>query len=165
MNMTSYAWIESFQRRRTMTQQLTTDITVPEAFDAAAESERRITFLADYLKASGARAYVLGISGGVDSLTSGLLAQAAVERLREQGHAAQFLAMRLPYGLQAEETDARKSLATIAPDRVMTLDIKPAADAMMAELVHGAGDLIGPARASCSGRTGAGCRRRRRRIW
>jgi NAD+ synthase len=70
-----------------MTQQLAPDITVPEAFDAAAESERRITFLADYLKASGARAYVLGISGGVDPLTSGLLAQAAVERLREQGHA------------------------------------------------------------------------------
>ena len=145
--MTSYAGIDSFQRRRTMTQQLTTDITVPEAFDAAAESERRITFLADYLKASGARAYVLGISGGVDSLTSGLLAQAAVERLREQGHAAQFLAMRLPYGVQADEADARKSLATIAPDRVVTVDIKPAADAMMAELVRGAGELIEPARA------------------
>src|SRR5262249_28980808 len=36
-------------------------------------------------------------------------------------------------------------LATIAPDRVVTVDIKPAADAMMAELARDAGDLIEPA--------------------
>ncbi|QEN88896.1 ammonia-dependent NAD(+) synthetase [Labrys sp. KNU-23] len=130
-----------------MPQPLTPDIIVPEAFDPAAEAERRIAFLADYLKASGGRAYVLGISGGVDSLTAGLLAQAAVERLRTEGYQAQFLAMRLPYGVQADEKDAQHSLATIKADRVVTVNIKPAADAMMAELTREAGDLIEGARA------------------
>ncbi|MDT3379878.1 ammonia-dependent NAD(+) synthetase [Labrys portucalensis] len=125
-----------------MPQPLTPDIIVPEAFDPAAEAERRVAFLADYLKASGGLAYVLGISGGVDSLTAGLLAQAAVERLRTEGYQAQFLAMRLPYGVQADEKDAQQSLATIKADRVVTVNIKPAADAMMAELMREAGDLI-----------------------
>ena len=35
--------------------------------DPAAEVERRIRFLVDYLHVSGARGYVLGVSGGVDS--------------------------------------------------------------------------------------------------
>lgn len=130
-----------------MPQPLTPDIVVPETFDAAAEAERRIAFLADYLMTSGAGAYVLGISGGVDSLTAGLLAQAAVKRLRDEGRAAQFYAMRLPYGVQADEADAQNSIKTIAPDRVVTVDIKPAADAMMAELMRAAGDLVDPARA------------------
>lgn len=130
-----------------MPQPLTPDIVVPETFDAAAEAERRIAFLADYLRTSGAGAYVLGISGGVDSMTAGLLAQAAVQRLRDEGRSARFFAMRLPYGVQADEADAQNCLATIAPDRVVTVDIKPAADAMMAELTRNAGDLIDPARA------------------
>ncbi|WP_448949913.1 ammonia-dependent NAD(+) synthetase [Labrys neptuniae] len=130
-----------------MPQPLTPDIIVPETFDAAIEAERRIAFLADYLRASGARAYVLGISGGVDSLTSGLLAQAAVEKLRAEGYEARFLAMRLPYGVQADEADAQRSIDTIKPDRTVTVNIKPAADAMMAELLREAGDLFEHARA------------------
>ncbi len=40
---------------------------VAPSFDAAAETERRIAFLADYLRTRALRAFVLGISGGVDS--------------------------------------------------------------------------------------------------
>ena len=40
---------------------------VASSFDVANEANRRITFLADYLRSSGLRSYVLGISGGVDS--------------------------------------------------------------------------------------------------
>ena len=47
---------------------------LPE-IDPAAEVERRVAFLADYLAATGASGFVLGISGGVDSTVGGRLAQ------------------------------------------------------------------------------------------
>jgi len=119
---------------------------VAPTFDVAAETERRIAFLADYLRASAMRAYVLGISGGIDSLTAALVAQAAVQRLREHGHQAEFVAARLPYGVQADEADAQKALAAIGPDRTITIDIKPAADAMLEEVHREAGDLFEAAR-------------------
>ena len=118
------------------------ELGVTTAFDVEAEIDRRITFLADYLRAAKGRAYVLGISGGVDSLTAGLLAQRAVERLRTTGHEATFIAMRLPYGTQRDESDAQKSLSVIAPDRIVTVDIKPAADAMRAQIMQEAADLF-----------------------
>lgn len=119
---------------------------VASEFDAGVETERRITFLADYLRASAMRAYVLGISGGVDSLTAAMLAQAAVRRLRDHDHEAQFIAVRLPYGVQADEADAQASLDVIGPDRTVTINIKPAADAMLADVRRDAGDLFEPER-------------------
>jgi NAD+ synthase len=108
------------------------ELQVASSFDAGKEAERRIAFLADYLISSNMRAYVLGISGGIDSTTTGRLAQLAVERARQQGHGASFIAMRLPYGTQRDEHDAQKALQFIQPDRALTVDIKPAADAMLA---------------------------------
>ena len=119
---------------------------VAPSFDAAAETERRVAFLADYLRTTALRAFVLGISGGVDSLTAAMLAQTAVSRLREHGHTAEFVAVRLPYGVQADEADAQKALAAIRPDRTVTIDIKPAADAMLAEVRREAGELFEEAR-------------------
>jgi NAD+ synthase len=118
------------------------ELGVARDFDAAAEADRRSAFLADYAQASSMRALVLGISGGVDSLTAGMLAQRAVQRLRDGGYSAEFIAVRLPYGEQADEDDARKSLDVIRPDRTVTIDIKPAADAMMAEIRRDADDLV-----------------------
>ena len=69
--------------------------------DAEAEIERRIAFLVDYAAGiPGVRGFVLGISGGQDSSLGGRLAQLAVERMREAGHEAEFIAMRLPYSVQ-----------------------------------------------------------------
>ena len=110
---------------------------VAPTFDAQAEVERRTAFLCDYLVNTQRRSYVLGISGGVDSLAAALLAQSAVQRARERGHEARFIAMRLPYGVQADEDDAQRSLALIRPDSVMTVDIRPAADAMLAAVNAG----------------------------
>ena len=110
---------------------------VAPVFDAAAEIERRTAFLADYLQGTGLKALVLGISGGVDSLTAGCLAQRAVEKLRAQGYGATFIAMRLPYGVQKDEAEAQASLAVIKPDHVLTVDIRPAADGMLAALKRG----------------------------
>ncbi len=119
---------------------------VTASFDPGKEARRRIRFLADYLQAASCHSLILGISGGVDSLTAGLLAQAAVRLLRVNGQHAQFIAMRLPYGRQADEDDAQKTLQVIAPDRVATVDIMPAADAMLDALRNDATDLIEPAR-------------------
>lgn len=107
---------------------------VQPARDAATEIERRITFLQNYLLDHGGRAYVLGISGGVDSTTAGRLAQLAVERIRANGGDATFVAVRLPYGSQKDEADAQQALAFIRADVNVTVDIKPAADAMLAAL-------------------------------
>ena len=108
---------------------------VTQEFDAHREIDRRVTFLADYLRASGLKTYVVGISGGVDSTTAGRLAQLTVERLRGEGYACRFVAMRLPYGTQHDEADAQQSLAFIGADETLTVDIKPAADAMLAALI------------------------------
>lgn len=103
-------------------------------FDAAAETDRRIAFLERYLLDHQGRAYVLGISGGVDSTTAGRLAQLAVERIRAAGGQATFVAVRLPYGTQKDEDEAQQALAFIRADINVTVDIKPAADAMLAAL-------------------------------
>jgi NAD+ synthase len=123
-------------------QSIIQELGVTSTFDAATEVERRTAFLVNYLRTSGAKAYVLGISGGVDSLTAGLIAQRAVKRLRETGQEARFIAVRLPYGIQQDEADAQASLAVIKPDRTVTVDIKPAADAMFASVLADAGDLV-----------------------
>jgi NAD+ synthase len=123
-------------------QRIIEELGVTAQFDAAHERERRIAFLADYLRTSGLRAYVLGISGGIDSLTAAMLAQHAIRRLRDAGYDARFIAVRLPYGVQADETDAKASLDAIRPDRTVTVNIKAAADAMMSEVKRNAGDLF-----------------------
>lgn len=102
----------------------------PARFDAAAEAERRVAFLADYLTTTRTRGYVLGISGGVDSSLGGRLCQLAVEQVRDAGGDATFVAMRLPYGEQADEADAQRALEFIRPDETLTVDIAAATDAM-----------------------------------
>lgn len=47
------------------------DLAVSEHFDVDVEIERRVAFLAERLISTGSTALVLGVSGGVDSLTVG----------------------------------------------------------------------------------------------
>ncbi|GAB3704455.1 ammonia-dependent NAD(+) synthetase [Nocardiopsis oceani] len=110
------------------------DLEVPEHFDIGSEIERRAAFLAERLTTTGARALVLGVSGGVDSLTAGRLCRLAVDRARASGHDAEFVAMRLPYGAQKDEEDAARSVEFTAPDRCLTVDVRAATDAMAASL-------------------------------
>jgi NAD+ synthase len=122
------------QQRIARQRQIAAELHVAGHFDAAREIERRVAFLADYLRANGLSAYVLGISGGVDSSTAGRLAQLAVERLRSARYEARFVAMRLPHGVQHDEQDAQQSLAFIRADETLSVDIRPAADAILASL-------------------------------
>lgn len=115
---------------------IATEMLISNAFTAECEIERRTGFLAEYLKVSGLKTYVLGISGGVDSTTAGRLAQLAVERLRAQGYEARFAAVRLPYGVQQDEADALQALAFTRADENLSIDVKPAADAMLASPRH-----------------------------
>src|SRR3954470_6091182 len=109
----------------------------------AAEIRQRIDFLKEYLRATPARGYVLGISGGQDSSLTGRLCQLAAEELRAEGHEATFVAVRLPYGVQADEEDAQIALGFIEPDRSITVNVKPSADAVSQESAEGLRELLG----------------------
>ena len=106
---------------------------VKASIDPKEEIRRSIDFLKAYLyKHEFLKTFVLGISGGQDSTLAGRLAQLAMEEMRaETGDASyQFIAVRLPYGVQADEVDAQKALAFIQPDQSLVVNIKESADAM-----------------------------------
>ena len=105
--------------------------------DPQVEIRKSIDFLKSYmLKHPFLKTYVLGISGGQDSTLAGRLAQLAMEELRaDTGDADyQFIAVRLPYGIQADEADAQRALDFIQPDIRLTVNIKPAVEGQVAEL-------------------------------
>ena len=108
------------------------EMRVLPTIDASTEIERRVNFIKQQIQASGCKSLVLGISGGVDSLTCGRLAQLAVEQLRAETNSDdyQFFAVRLPYAAQKDEQDAQTSLDTIAPDNTLTVNIQAATDAV-----------------------------------
>ena len=110
----------------------------PFADEAALKAEiaRRITFIQDCLVYSGLKTLVLGISGGVDSLTAGLLAQRAMRELRERtgDDSYKFIAVRLPYETQFDEHDAQASVDFIDPDERHTVNIGPAVKSLANEV-------------------------------
>ncbi|RJL30077.1 ammonia-dependent NAD(+) synthetase [Bailinhaonella thermotolerans] len=107
------------------------------------EIRRRIDFLKDYLRASRSTGFVLGVSGGQDSTLAGRLCQLAAEEARDEGLEAVFVAVRLPYGVQADEHDARIALDFIRPDRSIVVNVKPGADATAAETAAAMRELPG----------------------
>lgn len=111
---------------------------VPQ-IDPATEIARRRDFLADYVRSTGARGLVLGISGGQDSTLAGRLAQLAVEQLRTEGRDAAFTAVRLPYRVQSDEADAQLALDFIRADDEITIDIAPGVDGINAAYEAAAG--------------------------
>ncbi|HMT48517.1 ammonia-dependent NAD(+) synthetase [Dietzia sp. UBA5065] len=109
------------------------ELGVRPEIDPAAEVDRRVCFLVDYLRSTPATGFVLGISGGQDSTLAGRLCQLAAEKLRDEGlAAARFVAMRLPYGAQSDEADAQTALEFIRPDAAITVDVRAASDAASA---------------------------------
>ncbi|MCM3783727.1 ammonia-dependent NAD(+) synthetase [Neobacillus mesonae] len=88
------------------------------------EINTRVSFLKDYCRKTGAKGYVLGISGGQDSTLAGRLVQLAVESLRAEGYEARFTAIRLPYGTQQDEADAKEAIQFIQPDDTVVFNIQ-----------------------------------------
>lgn len=119
---------------RQLQEQIIHQLGVKPQIDPAAEVDRRVRFLQEYLTATGMKTLVLGISGGQDSSLAGRLSQLAVEGLRQStgNNAYQFIAVRLPYGEQVDEDDAMFALDEfIHPDLVCRVNIKDATDAMV----------------------------------
>ncbi len=98
--------------------------------DPQFEIQRRVSFIQNQLQLSGCKTLVLGISGGVDSSTCGRLAQLAVDGLNQQINTRdyQFIALRLPYGVQQDEADAQIALSFIQPSHSLAVNIKPGTD-------------------------------------
>lgn len=117
--------------------EITRALGVTGSFEVEAEVERRVDFLVQRLADGGLTTLVLGISGGVDSAAAGALCILAAERRRAEDPSAQFVAMQLPYGAQADAADAQLVVETLGPDRALTVDVKPASDAAVAALEGG----------------------------
>ncbi len=110
------------------------EMKVLPSIDVGYEVARRVTFIKQQLKQSGLNALVLGISGGIDSCTLGRLAQLAVDELNQEHHENyQFIAVRLPYDVQADEADAQMSIDFIKPTHAVAVNVRPGADAIHAE--------------------------------
>ncbi len=121
----------------TLQEEIIRELGVQPVIDPQAEIRRSIDFLKAYLlKHPFLTSLVLGISGGQDSSLAGRLAQLAIEELRaETGKEDyRFIAVRLPYGIQADEADAQRALAFIQPDISLSVNIKAAVDGQVAAL-------------------------------
>ncbi|MDZ4045873.1 MAG: ammonia-dependent NAD(+) synthetase [Rhodoglobus sp.] len=114
-------------------------LNVRPTVDPATEITARVDFLKQYLLASRANGFVLGISGGQDSSLAGRLCQLAVEELRGEGTVAEFIAVRLPYQVQKDEDDAQLALSFIQPDRSVTFNIHRAVDGFEDEYADATG--------------------------
>ena len=120
----------------TLQETIIAQLGVKPSINPKEEIRKSVDFLKAYMiKHPFLKTYVLGISGGQDSTLAGRLAQLAVEELRaETEKDYQFIAIRLPYGVQADEDDAQRALAFIKPDVSLTVNIKEAVDGQVAEL-------------------------------
>ena len=101
------------------------------------EIERRVDFIKNKLVQSGLNTLVLGISGGVDSSTCGRLAQLAIDAINnESTKRYQFIAVRLPFNIQADEDDAQLALDFIKPSHSLTTNILAGADGIHNETIN-----------------------------
>lgn len=110
---------------------------VKPQIDAEQEVRVSVDFLKSYLRAHPfLKSLVLGISGGQDSTLAGKLCQMAINELRNESPDAgyEFIAVRLPYGVQADESDCLDAIEFIKPDSVLTVNIKNAVLASEAAL-------------------------------
>src|SRR4051794_33959588 len=119
------------------------ELGVKPTIEPETEIRQRVDFLKDYLRSTPVEGYVLGVSGGQDSTLAGRLCQLAVEELRAEGRGATFVAVRLPYGVQADEHDALIALEFIRPDRSIMVNVRPSADAVAAEAALALRELLG----------------------
>ena len=118
-------------------QAIINEMRVLPKINAHTEIKRRISFIKQQLVNSGLKNLVLGISGGVDSSTCGRLAQLAIDELNaEHSENYQFIAVRLPFDIQADEDDAQHALAFIQPSHCLTTNILQGANGIHNEAIN-----------------------------
>lgn len=111
----------------TLQQEIIQALGVKPTINSEEEVRRSVDFLKAYLTAHPfLKSLVLGISGGQDSTLAGKLCQLAISELRDEtkDDSYQFIAVRLPYGVQADEKDCQDAIGFIQPDQVLTVNIK-----------------------------------------
>lgn len=96
--------------------------------EVADEINRRVAWIKGRMGEAGATSLVLGISGGIDSTTAGRLCQIAVDELVAEGKEAAFIAVRLPYKEQKDESDAQAALSFIKPSKTTVVNIAAGVD-------------------------------------
>jgi NAD+ synthase len=113
-----------------MKQKILQEMRVLPNIDIENEIQRRIDFIKSKLQQASCHTLVLGISGGVDSSTTGRLCQLAVEQLNQEElcHKYQFIAVRLPYAVQKDEDEAQLALSFIQPTHCVAINIHAGTD-------------------------------------
>ncbi|KRC62978.1 NAD(+) synthetase [Agromyces sp. Root81] len=115
---------------RELQSRIIAELNVTPAIDPAEQVRARIDFLKSYLRTTGAKGLVLGISGGQDSTLAGRLCRIAVDELVAEGTPSRFIAVRLPYGVQRDEDDAQLALTFIEPQETVVFNIKGSVDGL-----------------------------------
>lgn len=125
---------------RSLQEEIINALKVAPSINPETEIRRTIDFIKAYFhKYPFLKSLVLGISGGQDSTLAGTLCQMAITEIREEtgDDKYQFIAVRLPYGNQADEADAMDAIDFMAADQTVRVNIKPAVDATVEELEKG----------------------------
>ncbi len=105
--------------------QIIQEMKVAPAILPEEEVTKRVNFLRNFLRNSRLDGFVLGMSGGQDSTLAAKLAQMAVS-----AEGKQFVAMKLPYGIQRDADDVNLAIDFVRPDQCLDFNIKPAVDAL-----------------------------------
>jgi len=129
----------------TLQQQIIEELRVLPNIHVQEEIRKSIDFLKEYAKHYNfVKGFVLGISGGQDSTLTGKLAQLAVDELNEEAGEMKysFWAIRLPYGVQADEQDCQDAIDYIKPTQSYTVNIKGAVDASVMALANAGVELM-----------------------
>lgn len=124
--------------------QIIEELRVLPKINVEQEIRKSIDFMKEYAKKhSFVKGFVLGISGGQDSTLTGKLAQMAVDELNEEAGEKKytFMAVRLPYGVQADEDDCQDAINFIQPDKVFKVNIKDAVEASVRALAEAGVEL------------------------
>lgn len=129
---------------RSLQKEIIETLKVQPEIDPQEEFRRSVDFVKAYLtKHSFLKSTVLGISGGQDSTLAGYICQTAIHELNEElgEEKYEFIAVRLPYGEQADEDDCLVALDFIKPSRTVRVNIKAAVDASEAAVEKEIGDI------------------------
>lgn len=127
----------------TLQNKIKEELQVKSNINPKEEIRERVDFLKEYLKKHPfLKSFVLGISGGQDSTLAGKISQMAITEIREEtkDEAYKFIAIRLPYGLQNDEEDAKSAIRFINPDESFVVNIKSSVDALANELKVATGE-------------------------
>ena len=128
-----------------MQSEIINKLLVQPEIDPEVEFRKSVDMLKEYAKKyTFIKSFVLGISGGQDSSLCGYIAQTAVNELNEESNNNDYLfvAVSLPYGIQADEEDRQRALQFIQPSINVTVNIKPAVDASIEAVEKASGKQL-----------------------